>query len=220
MKTLYRFITVHAILLIAVTADEANEQSNKMLRDALFAEEANQDYKTATEKYQTLIANFDKECQIAVTALYRLAEIHRKQGNKTEAATLYKRIVNEFPSMETHVTLSRENLLALGEKSPKQPLIYVGAESRELTRLKKLEVTSPDLFKLTENLENAARNNKLLIIAYLLEKNPDINQSSAFVHKWAHRGPQVITQKRCRCERRKGQLASITNPPRHSTFAY
>ena len=183
MKTLFRIITV---ITISLTAGTADEQSSKILRDALFAEEANQDYKTATEKYETLLANFDKERQIAATALYRLAEIHRKQGKKSEASALYKRILTEFPNAEIQVRLSRENLTALGEKAPEQPLITLDEEAKELARLKKLEVTSPDLFKLTKNLENAAKNNHLRIIAYLISKNQDINQSAALAIASGH----------------------------------
>ena len=63
------------------------EESDTLLRDALFAEEAQQDHATAIQKYTKLLSQYEKERKVAVVALFRLAEIHRKDGQTKQAAT-------------------------------------------------------------------------------------------------------------------------------------
>ena len=175
MKTVFLSILCLLSYIIGLSAQE----SRTLLRDALFAEEAQQDYKTAVEKYKKLLASFKKERAIAVTALYRLAEIQRKQGKKKEAAALYRQLIIEFPGMEPQNRMSRDNLLALGEKIPAGAPTLLDEESREIARLKKLQVTSPDIFRDSLNLDDASSKGWLKVMAYLIEQGADVNQGQA-----------------------------------------
>lgn len=172
-------LILSTLVWVGLFASLSAEESRILLQDALFAEEARQDHATAIQKYSKLLEQFKKERQVAVVALYRLAEIHRKQGNKRQAADYYRQLLDEFPGMEPHNRMSRANLVVLGEKLPESGAMPLDVESRELARLKKIETTSPDLFKDPANLEKAASENWLRVMAYLIKKGADVNRGGA-----------------------------------------
>ena len=175
MKTILTF----SVVLLASTSSLVAEEAKTLLRDGIFAEEAKKDHQTAIQKYELLLKQFKEDRKIVVVALYRLAEIQRKEGKKKQAAKLYYRLLEEFPNMEPHTTMSRKKLIALGEKLPEKKTAPFDEEEKELARLKKIEITSPDLFRDPRNIENAAKNNWLRVINYLVKKGTDVNQSGA-----------------------------------------
>lgn len=84
------------------------------LRQGLFEEEANRNLDAAISNYQALAAQFDRDRQVAATAIFRLGECYRKLGQTNEAVVQYERILREFSDQQTLVTLSRQNLTGLG----------------------------------------------------------------------------------------------------------
>ena len=174
---------VFALLLPCLAvADEPSLDLSEALRKGLFAEEATRDLKTAAEHYQAIIDAYGKQRQYAGTALYRLAEIKRKQGDKDAAAKLYQRIVVEFPDDETLAKLSRENLTALGMEiadAPNAPAV-VDEEAKEISRLTALFESSPDLLsnwvgKEQPPLHAAVTKNQRKVLEFLVKRGVKID---------------------------------------------
>ena len=157
------------------------QSSKDLLRDGLFAEESEGDLKIATEKYETLLKAFEAERKVAAVALFRLAAVKRKQGEDKAALALYEEFVKKFGNIEPQATLVRENYQAIsGKEFPSQ----LGAgleEDKELARIKKLEVTSPDLFPNFDELEGYVFSGKSKLVAYLLKRGADPNHQGILV---------------------------------------
>lgn len=102
------------IALTLATARAATNDLTGLLQKGLFEEEANRNLNSAISNYQTLATAFDKDRQVAATAIFRLGECYRKLGRTNEAAAQYQRIVNDFSDQQTLVTLSRQNLAGMG----------------------------------------------------------------------------------------------------------
>ena len=73
------FFLAGAMLLRAQTND-----LSAALRQGLFEEEANRNLDAAISNYQALAAQFDRDRQIAATAIFRLGECYRKLGQTTK----------------------------------------------------------------------------------------------------------------------------------------
>ena len=84
------------------------------LQKGLFEEEANHDLSAAIRAYQAIATQFDKDRKLAATAIFRLGECYRKQGNTNDANTQYERVLREFADQNALATLSRQNLELLG----------------------------------------------------------------------------------------------------------
>jgi ankyrin repeat protein len=101
------------MLAITATAHGATNDLTGLLQQGLFEEEANRNLDAAIANYQSLASAFDKDRQLAATAIFRLGECYRKLGKTNEAVLQYQRIVKEFGDQPTLVTLSRQNLAGL-----------------------------------------------------------------------------------------------------------
>lgn len=174
------------LLPCLVVADEPSLDLSEALRKGLFAEEATRDLKTAAEHYQAIIDAYGKQRRYAGTALYRLAEIKRKQGDKDAAAKLYQRVVVEFPDDETLAKLSRENLTTLGVEiagTPNAPNV-VDEEAKEIARLTALFESSPDLLsnwvgKEQPPLHAAVTKNQRKVVEFLVKRGVKIDLESS-----------------------------------------
>src|SRR5690606_10080443 len=116
----------------------------------------------------------------AATALFRLAEVRRKQDRKEDAIKLYQQLVTEFPTSEKQVALAKENLTALGAEIPASGTaspssLPLDDDSKELARIRSLETTSPDRMRLGELLIQAVVRDWLKTATYLLEKGANPN---------------------------------------------
>jgi ankyrin repeat protein/N-acetylneuraminic acid mutarotase len=100
--------------LLALPARAATNDLTSAIQRGLFEEEANQNLGAAIQAYQAVASQFDKDRKLAATAIFRLGECYRKQGNTNEAAVQYERVLREFSDQPTLVTLSRQNLATLG----------------------------------------------------------------------------------------------------------
>lgn len=115
---------VLAAMLMAATSvfGGAGNDAVTVLQKGLFEEEANHDLKAAIQAYQSVITQFDKDRKLAATAVFRLGECYRKQGNTNDANAQYQRVISEFPDQEQVVRLSRQNLAALGASAGAVPV--------------------------------------------------------------------------------------------------
>ena len=86
----------------------ATNDLSSFLQRGLLEEEANHNLDAAISAYQSAVAQFDKERQLAATAIYRLGESLRKQGKTNEAVVQFERIVREFPEQMQLVKLSEQ----------------------------------------------------------------------------------------------------------------
>ena len=123
MKT--RILLALLFLGSALLSSAATNDLTALLQQGLFDEEANRDLPAAIADYQSLATQFDRDRQVAATAVYRLGECYRKLGQTNEATAQYQRLLHDFADQKDLVTLSRQNLTGLG----------VATESHFATRL-------------------------------------------------------------------------------------
>jgi ankyrin repeat protein len=88
----------------------ATNEVSVMLQKGLFEEEANHNLDAAIKAYQSVIAQTEKDRQFAATAIFRLGECYRKQGNTNDANVQYRRILREFSDQTELAKLSRQQL--------------------------------------------------------------------------------------------------------------
>src|SRR5262249_9273963 len=105
------------LLCLSVVSGAPAAETNALggaLQKGLFEEEANRNYAEAIKAYQAALTSFEEDRKLAATALFRLAECYRKQGNTNEAVSRYEALLREFPGETAMASLSRQQLLALG----------------------------------------------------------------------------------------------------------
>ena len=141
-----------ALCLLASPARAATNDLTSALQRGLFEEEANQNLGAAIQAYQTVASQFDKDRKLAATAIFRLGECYRKQGNTNDAATHYDRILRDFSDQPTLVTLSRQNLAAL-DTTPATPAAPVLSDAARQEQKRLLE----EEIKLAEKQLDAQR---------------------------------------------------------------
>jgi ankyrin repeat protein len=134
-------------LLVAALAQAQTNDLTALLQQGLFEEQANQNLDAAIADYSSLAKQFDKDRQLAATAVFRIGECYRMQGRTNEAAAQYQRILHEFSDQQMLATLSRQNLAGLGRLGgdaagipSSQPSSSPNPElTRELQLVKKLQ---------------------------------------------------------------------------------
>lgn len=167
-------------LLLPLAPLRAEDESlRNLLRDALYTEEVNREPDKAAQQYEELLAKLDEQRAFAATALFRLAEVRRKQGRKDEAIQLYQRLIREFPSAGPESKLAAENLATLGAKVPSSGDLSSDEEMAELRRLQGLAINSPDVVNDPKIMENAASNGWLKVIEYLMGLGQDPYKTEA-----------------------------------------
>ncbi|HZM04774.1 MAG TPA: ankyrin repeat domain-containing protein [Candidatus Saccharimonadales bacterium] len=192
------------IWIFLLTATLAQAQSNtlsSLLQQGLLEEQANRNLDAAIADYQSLANQFDKDRQLAATAIFRIGECYRMQGKTNEAAAQYQRILREFPSEKTLATLSQQNLtgmgVALGNISPPSTSVPTSpsvtlspnlrhipdAEDNEIQRIQQMIRNSPDLINTSDSsgltpLCTAARYGQVRVAEFLLTNGADANLNS------------------------------------------
>lgn len=110
------------LFIVSAFASFAAEPDMKaLLQKGLVAEEADGDLTAAAQAYEELVKAGDAQQKLIATAIFRLAEVKRKQNQSDEAAKLYQRVVAEFGTQEALVKLARENLTVLGQTMTDKP---------------------------------------------------------------------------------------------------
>ncbi|WP_193212455.1 ankyrin repeat domain-containing protein [Luteolibacter marinus] len=163
-----------AIALMSSAAVAAPADLREPLRDALYTEEVTRDPEAAAKQYEAILAAHDAQRPFAATALFRLAEVRRKQNRNDEAIALYQRLLLEFPRAEAEAKLARENLAALGGELPAGDTSPEPSdEELELAHVKELAETSPDALAEPSIICRAIRANHLEVIKFILGKTPE-----------------------------------------------
>lgn len=166
-----------AICLFCTGLLPAAEPADR-LAEGLLAEEVRRDPEAAAVAYEQVLEGFDEHQAIAATALFRLAEVRRKQDRKDDAIALYQRLLREFPAAEAETKLARENLAALGASiepakteidpsSPEAEELFALAELRELMR------TSPDVALELRRFQGHVSDGHTQVVRFLLENGVD-----------------------------------------------
>jgi tetratricopeptide (TPR) repeat protein len=150
-------------------ATDPDPDLRELLRDALYTEEVTRDPEAAAKQYEALLSKHDAQRAFAASALFRLAEVRRKQDRKDEAIALYQRLLREFPAAEAEGKLARENLAAMGAKVEAQGSPADDEEAIELKRLQQWVKSSPDRLKDPELVLDAVEKGQLRSIEFLLK---------------------------------------------------
>ena len=167
-----------SIILFLTSVAHAEDPIEKKLQQALFAEEGKRDLDQAIEAYNAVIADYDAQRKFAATAVFRLAECHRKKDQNDQAVAAYRRLLKEFPEEETLVRLANENLATLGASVPAETELATSAsEAAEIARIKKLVKLSPDLLNDgdTALLYEAASRSQLQIAKFLIDNGAKVS---------------------------------------------
>src|SRR5262249_40871903 len=106
------------LVIISGSLVAATNDTTGLLQRGLFEEEANHNLEAAIQAYQSAIAQFDQDRKVAATAVFRLGECYRRQGNTNSATTQYERVLREFSDQAPLVALSRDSLSAFGAAVP------------------------------------------------------------------------------------------------------
>ena len=80
-------LCIGIFLLAAALARAQTNNLTVLLQQGLFEEQANRNLDAAIADYQALAPQFDKDRQLAATAVFRLGECYRVQGKTNEAAS-------------------------------------------------------------------------------------------------------------------------------------
>lgn len=145
----------------------------ELLRDGLYAEEVSRDPEAAARQYEQVLSRFGEQRNFAAAALFRLAEVRRKQDRKEDAVKLYQQLLAEFPGAANEIKLARQNLAALGGKVPETPGEVTDDETRELARLEGLKKSAPDVLLAPEAMNKAAENGWLKVTKLLIDAGSD-----------------------------------------------
>ncbi len=131
MKTI--LLITSLFLGAATTAKAASGDVMTNLQWALFQEEANHNFDAAIQAYKAVVAATDKDRRLAVTAIFRLGECYRKEGDTNDASICYKRVLTEFPDQPAYIKLSVERMADMGMPLAKAavPTLSRGARVQE-----------------------------------------------------------------------------------------
>ncbi|HAO77690.1 MAG TPA: hypothetical protein DCQ92_01705, partial [Verrucomicrobia subdivision 3 bacterium] len=131
------------LALIPAAGRAATNDLTALLQQGLFEEQANRNLDAAIEDYAALAKQFDKDRQLAATAVFRLGECYRAQGKTNEATAHYQRILREFPDQTTLVTLSQQDLTGMG-MAAEAPAANARQQQKELLA-KQIALAEQDL---------------------------------------------------------------------------
>ena len=165
----HSLLLTSACLLLPATIARAEEPPLRdLLRDGLYTEEVTRDPEAAAKQYEQLLTHYAEQRDFAAAALFRLAEVRRKQDRKEDAIQLYQRLLTEFPAAANETKLARENLAAIGGKPAETAPAQGDAESIELARLQAAAKSSPDVLLDPQNMQNAVSNDMPKVVKFLL----------------------------------------------------
>jgi ankyrin repeat protein len=158
-----------------------------LLQQGLFEEQASRNLDAAIADYQTLAAQFEKDRQLAATAVFRLGECYRAQGRTNEAAAQYQRILRVFSDQQTLATLSRQDLAGMGMTKTEM----AAAENADAQLWRKLkDLTPAELEKVLPTLVPDA------MLDSLLQKRNEAQAKLAELQTdYAPTNPTLVRQK-------------------------
>jgi tetratricopeptide (TPR) repeat protein len=113
-----KFRTVIAIMLACAATSFAQEHMADTLRNGILEEDSKQRPAAAIQQYQAVLTEFAQARQTAATALFRMAECYRKQGNKPQAIASYQRLLRDFADQTKLAAQSRTVLATTYSVAP------------------------------------------------------------------------------------------------------
>ena len=165
----YRIVFAAVCWFLPVATARAEDPPLRdLLRDGLYAEEVTRDAAAAANQYEQVLARYAEQRELAATALFRLAEVRRKQDRKDDAIQLYQKLLTEFPDSATQAKLARENLATLGAKVPEPGGVVTNPELAELARLENMATTAPDFLLDPSTLQKAVSSDWSKVVRWLL----------------------------------------------------
>ncbi|PWU20664.1 MAG: hypothetical protein C5B50_03420 [Verrucomicrobia bacterium] len=198
MKAMKTKLWIFSVILLGGSLlNAATNDLSSILQRGLLEEEANHDLEAAIQAYQSVATQFDRNRKLAATAIFRLGECYRKQGNTNAAVTQYQRIVSEFSDQSALVALSREYLggstTGAQRADAGEPAAFgarasssTAADNRdEIRRIRNLIQESPDLINAPDKngetlLQSAAAKGNLRVVEYLLSRGAAVNGIQEF----------------------------------------
>jgi hypothetical protein len=101
--------TLSAIAILSIAPGLfAQDRMTDTLKKGILEEESRQNLAAAIKSYESVLAQYDEARKTAATALFRLAESYRKQGDEKRASASYARMVHDFPDQTALVERSRK----------------------------------------------------------------------------------------------------------------
>ena len=189
-------LSVLKFLLAATLLPAQTNSLTALLQQGLFEEQATRNLDAAIADYQSLALQFDKDRQLAATAIFRLGECYRAQGKTNEAAAQYQRILRDFSDQTTLATLSGQDLAGMGLGTASPNTLSNGSETtddeaREIIRIQQLIKNSPDLINAAASDQNtplatAAGSGWLKVATYLLDHGANVDGHES------HHNPPLI----------------------------
>ncbi|RYD49009.1 MAG: tetratricopeptide repeat protein, partial [Verrucomicrobiaceae bacterium] len=164
-------VLLSLLLPLSPLSAEDEKGLRELLRDALYTEEVTRDPEAAAKQYEALISQHDAQRAFAASALFRLAEVRRKQDRKEEAIALYQKFLSRFPEAETEAKLARESLAALGGKPPSADAPVTDPDDDRVRYLRKIAETSPD--KLQESFLKEVTSGNPKVVEFLISQGVD-----------------------------------------------
>jgi len=107
-----------AILVVCAITSFAQDRIPDLLRKGILAEDSEQKPGAAIQQYQAVMNQFAEERQMAATALFRMAECYRKQGQKPQAIAAYQRVLRDFTDQTKLAQQSRTTLTTIYSVAP------------------------------------------------------------------------------------------------------
>jgi tetratricopeptide (TPR) repeat protein len=114
MKILSLFLFVSLSALVIQAADPLTEAFQR----GLLAEESQRDLKAAVTAYDEVVRLADAQREIVATALFRRAEVRRRQGQTNEAEADYRRLLRHFSDQTNLLEFARVRLPQQAEATP------------------------------------------------------------------------------------------------------
>ncbi|MCL5097493.1 MAG: ankyrin repeat domain-containing protein [Candidatus Omnitrophica bacterium] len=181
-----RYFLAFALFLASAGSNLASDSLSAALQNGLYEEEVTRNLAAAIQAYQSVIQQFDQDRKLAATAIFRVGECYRKQGNTNGAIGQYQRILREFPDQTVLAELSGKDLASLGvapsavPATNAPPSTEASAEEQEIQKLKLMVQNSPDLINARSAsgptpLQLAAEKGQLQVASFLLANHADVN---------------------------------------------
>jgi ankyrin repeat protein len=164
-------VLLSLLLPLSPLSAEDEKDLRELLRDALYTEEVTRDPEAAAKQYEALLSQHDTQRAFAASALFRLAEVRRKQNRKDEAITLYQKLLDRFPEAGTEAKLARENLASLGGAMPSTEAPVADSDDGYIEHLRKIAASSPD--RLKETFLKEISDGRPKVIEFLLSQGVD-----------------------------------------------
>jgi ankyrin repeat protein len=180
-------LCVLIFLLAAALAPAQTNSLTALLQQGLFEEQANRNLDAAIADYSSLAKQFDKDRQLAATAVFRIGECYRMQGKTNEAAAQYERVLRDFSDQTTLATLSQQDLTGLGI-SASEKLSSDNSSGQIWNRIKNLPQS--ELEKVLPTLAPDA-----VLISLLQQRNEAETKLAQLRVNYADENPTVVSQK-------------------------